>query len=202
MPPRFPTLPINQSAYLREIKSEDAARYFRYITDPKVKPFVPANCLPGNQDLASRDLQFLIQLYQYNRGVYWAIANQKDHTLMGTCGFETWHKTHGRLELVYDLDPQFWGNNIMHEALKQIIGFAFACMPVNRIEAVTIPTNEPSRRVLQKLHFTQEGTLRSYRYFKHNYTDVYMFSLLRSEWPYSLDKFLPLKEHTRYFHGS
>ena len=74
----------------------------------------------------------------------------------------------------------------MHEALKRIICFAYACMPVNRIEAVTIPTNEPSQRVLRKLHFNHEATLRAYRYFKHNYTDVDMFSLLRSEWPYAL----------------
>ena len=200
MPPRFPTLPVNSSVYLRELTTGDAARYFRYITDPLVKPFVPANCVPGNQEKASRDLQFLIQLYSYNRGIYWAIANQQDHTLIGTCGFETWHKTHGRLELVYDLAPEYWGNNIMHEALKQIIGFAFSCMPINRIEAVTIPTNMPSRRVLERLHFTEEGLLRSFRYFKHNYTDVIMYSLLRTDWPYSLDTYMDLPDHIRYFH--
>ena len=78
MPPRFPTLPINQTAYLREIHIDDARHYFRYITDPRVKPFVPANCLPTSQERAQRDLQFLIQLYQHNQGIYWAIADQQN----------------------------------------------------------------------------------------------------------------------------
>ncbi len=202
MIPTFPKIQVNQDIYLREISEKDAARYYKYITHEKVKQFVPVNCLPNNEAKALSDLVFLINLYKLRRGIYWAIATKNDDRLIGTCGYETWHKNHARLELVYDLDPNFWGKNIMHLALEQIINFAFSNMPINRIEAVTTPDNDKSKKVLQKLSFTEEGMLRQYRYFKYNFTDVLIFSLLREEHKLDSDKITDNKDVVKYLHGN
>ena len=166
MLPKFPVINLDEKFYLREIRLSDAGEYYRYINHDLVKRFVPVNCLPQTEARAVSDLLFLINLYKEKKGVYWGICTKKDDKLIGTCGFETWHKTHARLELVYDLSPNYWGNNIMFRSLQMIISFAFQVMPVNRIEAVTTPDNEKSIRILKKLYFNQEGTLRQFRYFK------------------------------------
>ncbi|MBT4885367.1 MAG: GNAT family N-acetyltransferase [Legionellales bacterium] len=201
MIPTFPKIQVNKDIYLREISEKDAARYYKYITHEKVKQFVPINCLPNNEAKALSDLLFLINLYKLRRGIYWAIATKNDDQLIGTCGYETWHKNHARLELVYDLDPNFWGKNIMHLALEQIINFAFSNMPINRIEAVTTPDNDKSKKVLQKLNFTEEGILRQYRYYKYNFTDVCIFSILREEHKLGTD-ILTNKDVVKYLHGN
>ena len=202
MLPKFPVINLDDKFYLREIRLSDAGEYYRYINHDLVKRFVPVNCLPQTEARAVSDLLFLINLFKEKKGVYWGICTKKDDKLIGTCGFETWHKTHARLELVYDLSPNYWGNNIMFRSLQMIISFAFQVMPVNRIEAVTTPDNEKSIRILKKLYFNQEGTLRQFRYFKYNFTDVYMFSLLRSENKTSELKIDNQKNLAKYFHAN
>ena len=202
MLPKFPVINLDEKFYLREIRLSDAGEYYRYINHDLVKRFVPVNCLPQTEARAVSDLLFLINLYKEKKGVYWGICTKKDDKLIGTCGFETWHKTHARLELVYDLSPNYWGNNIMFRSLQMIISFAFQVMPVNRIEAVTTPDNEKSIRILKKLYFNQEGTLRQFRYFKYNFTDVYMFSVLRSENKTNELKIDNQKNLAKYFHAN
>lgn len=202
MLPKFPVINLDEKFYLREIRLSDAGEYYRYINHDLVKRFVPVNCLPQTEARAVSDLLFLINLYKEKKGVYWGICTKKDDKLIGTCGFETWHKTHARLELVYDLSPNYWGNNIMFRSLQMIIAFAFQVIPVNRIEAVTTPDNEKSIRILKKLYFNQEGTLRQFRYFKYNFTDVYMFSLLRSENKTNELKIDNQKNLAKYFHAN
>ncbi|MEE3003790.1 MAG: GNAT family protein, partial [Pseudomonadota bacterium] len=165
MAPNFPIIPLDESFELREIRVSDAHEYYKYINDDKVKMFVPTNCLPHNEAKAVSDLIFLINLFKQKRGIYWAIANKSNDKLVGTCGYETWYRSHARLELVYDLAPEFWGQNLMNKALKKIINFAFQTMPVNRIEAITTPDNHKSIKVLKRLNFSQDGLLRQYRYF-------------------------------------
>ena len=200
MKPNFPEIKIDEKFYLREIRVSDANEYFKYINHELVKKYVPVNCLPQTEAKAVSDLLFLINLFRQKRGIYWGICTKKDDKLIGTCGYESWHRSHARLELVYDMSPNYWGNNIMHKALKIIIAFAFQTMPVNRIEAVTTPDNLKSIKVLTKLNFKQEGVLRQFRYFKYNYTDVYMFSLLRSESIQDELYFDNKKNLIKYFH--
>ena len=73
-------------------------------------------------------------------------------------------------------------------------------MPVNRIEAVTKTDNPKSINVLKKLNFTKEGKLRQFRYFKQNYADIYMYSLLKHEYMQTAKEDYTIKKWHRYFH--
>lgn len=197
----FPTFSLGQDYILRAIQQEDAVDYFRYINHPAVQRFVPSNCLPTELKAAQTDLQFLYKLFEKKRGIYWTIARQDNQKMIGTCGFETWHRTHARIELVYDLDPDYWGKGIMFNALQHIIHFAFIHMPINRIEAVTTTNNSRSQRILEKCHFQQEALLQQFRYFKHNLADVYMYALLRQNHTPSLTNMTESTELKRFFYG-
>jgi len=80
----------------------------------------------------------------------------------------------------------------MTEALTEVLLFGFKEMKLNRIQAITFPENLGSVRVLEKLGFQKEGTLREWGYFKGRYQDVYCYSLLRREWkpdlPFQTDR--------------
>lgn len=71
----------------------------------------------------------------------------------------------------------------MTEALDAIIGFGFREVGLNRIQALVMPGNEGSEKLLGKLGFRREGVLREYENWgKKGIVDVWMFSLLRSEY--------------------
>ena len=70
----------------------------------------------------------------------------------------------------------------MSEALTAIIGLGFSEVGLNRIQAVVMPENEGSNKLLEKLGFRREGVLREYENWgDKGQVDVLMFSLLRSE---------------------
>jgi len=85
----------------------------------------------------------------------------------------------------YDLNPQYWGEGIMTEALFSIITMIFSKSSpfgiFNRIQADTIPGNIGSEKVLLKLGFKNEGLRRQSGYWKNQYHDLNCFGLLCAE---------------------
>lgn len=77
----------------------------------------------------------------------------------------------------------------MTEALGAIIGFGFSEIGLNRIQAVVMPGNVGSEKLLKKLGFHREGVLKGYENWgKLGSVDVLMFSLLRNEYERFRDK--------------
>ena len=61
--------------------------------------------------------------------------------------------SHGTVELQF---------SNLQEAMERIISFAFKDLELERLWARFHTGNEPSRRLLEKLGFTHEGTLRGH----------------------------------------
>jgi len=92
-----------------------------------------------------------------------------------------------RAGIGYELGHVFWRKGIMTEALTAIIGLGFKVMGLNRIEAVVMPENEPSLRLLAKLGFYNEGILKEYENWgRKGFRDLCMLSLLRKTWENSV----------------
>jgi ribosomal-protein-alanine N-acetyltransferase len=70
----------------------------------------------------------------------------------------------------------------MPEALQAILRYGFDTLNLYRVEALVIPGNTQSLRVLQKLGFQEEGLRRGYGYWKNQFWDLHCFSLLKSDW--------------------
>ena len=68
--------------------------------------------------------------------------------------------------LGYKIDQQLLNQGFMTEALRRGISFVFDELKLHRIEANVMPRNGPSRRVVEKLGFIDEG--RSQKYLKIN----------------------------------
>ena len=113
---------------------------------------------------------------------WWGIELKATGLLIGTCGYCRWDKQHHHAEIGYDLWPDYWGQGLMPEALRALIGYGFEEMALNRIEVTTHTENQRSQRVLAKLGFQWEGLLREYYCRDEVYNDQILFSLFRREW--------------------
>ncbi|HJZ60101.1 MAG TPA: GNAT family protein, partial [Gemmataceae bacterium] len=85
------------------------------------------------------------------------------------------------MELGYWVGERFWGRGLAVEASRAVLAHAFAACGPERIQARVIAGNAPSIRVLEKLGFRYEGTLRSSLLRRGNFEDVLYFALLKSE---------------------
>jgi ribosomal-protein-alanine N-acetyltransferase len=84
--------------------------------------------------------------------------------------------------LGYWIGEPFARQGFMSEALGLILHFAFERLRIHRLEAACLPTNTPSRRLLGKLGFQEEGYARKYLCIDGRWQDHVLFALLHEDW--------------------
>jgi RimJ/RimL family protein N-acetyltransferase len=87
-----------------------------------------------------------------------------------------------RCEIGYMLARPHWGRRYMPEALAALIGYGFQTLELHRIEADIHPDNAASGRILEGLHFRQEGHLRERWFVGGEISDSVIYGLLRGDW--------------------
>jgi [ribosomal protein S5]-alanine N-acetyltransferase len=173
---KFPQLET-RNLTLREMGPADAEAVFQIFADDEVTQFYDLAALTDIEQ-ASQLIIRQADRFAQQTGLRWGIT-QKDHdTVIGTCGY-MFHKPSFRAELGYDLARPYWGRGIMTEALQAIIRFGFEELGVNRFQALVMPGNVASIKLLLKLGFQEEGVLREYAHFKGAFHDLHCFSLLK-----------------------
>lgn len=91
--------------------------------------------------------------YAHRRSAKLVLLHEDE--LIGTCNFTA--VSHGSCRLGYGLDRRFEGKGFMSEALRAAIPHVFSQLPVRRILASYLPTNERSARLLARLGFAPDG---------------------------------------------
>lgn len=86
-----------------------------------------------------------------------------------------------KAEIGYDIAKSFWGKGYASEAIYSLLDYAFSSLKMNRIEAKVEPENVNSIKLLQKLNFTFEGTLRQYERIDGKFNDLNIYSKLMSD---------------------
>ena len=71
----------------------------------------------------------------------------------------------------------------MFAALNAMLPFVFGVLGLHRLEAACIPENEPSRSLLLKVGFREEGRARSYLQINGEWRDHILFALLEDDAP-------------------
>jgi RimJ/RimL family protein N-acetyltransferase len=87
-----------------------------------------------------------------------------------------------QLEIGYSLVPSERGKGYCSEAVKIMVDYLFLSKDTMRIQAQTDQRNAASQKVLEKAGFKKEGTLRKNFFIRGEWTDDYIYSILRDEW--------------------
>ncbi|CAN6439722.1 unnamed protein product [Victoria cruziana] len=100
-------------------------------------------------------------------------------------GFVTARLEHrGRAEIGYVLAHDYWGRGFATRAVKMAVALILQEFPDReRIDALVPTDNIGSLKVLEKVGFVKEGLLRKYVCHKGKMTDMFIFSILASEYP-------------------
>lgn len=169
---------------LRKMEEEDAPVIFQYWGDDEVVRYLNMASMETVQD--TRDMIDLLNgLSESEDTIRWGIELKETGVLIGSCGFNIWQLSGAdRGEIGYDLGRPYWGQGYMTEALHALLDFGYSVMGLNRIEALVIPGNDASIRVLDKLGFQLEGLLREYQQNEQGegYIDLQLYALLKREY--------------------
>ncbi|MBM3561681.1 MAG: GNAT family N-acetyltransferase [Alphaproteobacteria bacterium] len=110
------------------------------------------------------------------------IFREEDDALMGGLSFG--HVRRGVSQaatLGYWMGEPYAGKGFMTRAVRAACAYAFEKRGFHRIEAACLPTNEPSKRLLERVGFKQEGYARSYLNINGQWRDHLLYALLETD---------------------
>lgn len=133
------------------------------------------------------------QLADEGRGVRVAIERTGDGSFVGWITFNSWNPGFRSASLGYCLRPVSWGQGYATEAARALLGWAYATLDLNRVQAETDTRNLASARVLEKLGFIREGTLREDCIVNGDVSDSWVYGLLRRDWAQRIASASPIR---------
>lgn len=84
--------------------------------------------------------------------------------------------------LGYWIGEPFARQGLMTAALPPVLAFSFDRLRLHRVEAACLPTNIPSRALLTRTGFQQEGYARQFLCIAGKWQDHLLFAILREDW--------------------
>jgi RimJ/RimL family protein N-acetyltransferase len=165
---------------LRPFREADADALFALHSSPVVLRYwdSPPWQEPGR---AQRFLDACREMAESGSGVRVAVDRRADGTFLGWCGLTRWNPDHRSAALGYCFGEAAWGHGYATEAAGALLRWAFETLDLNRVQAETDTRNTPSARVLEKLGFVREGTLREDCVVDGEVSDSWVFGLLRRQ---------------------
>ncbi len=112
-------------------------------------------------------------------GITWAITRLDDRALAGAISLMGIERSH-QAELGYWIGVPYWGEGVCTEAGRAVVQHAFDALSLRRLHARCLSRNPASSRVLEKLGFRHEGTLRGHVRKWSVFEDVELYGLVAS----------------------
>ncbi|MGP4051455.1 GNAT family N-acetyltransferase [Streptomyces sp. 2A115] len=122
------------------------------------------------------------RMEQEGTGARLAVDRVSDGVFIGWCTLNSWNPDFRSASLGYCYDDAAWGQGYATEAARALLGWAFDTLDLNRVQAEADTRNVASARVLEKLGFVREGTLREDCVVNGDVSDSWVYGLLRREW--------------------
>ena len=175
---QFPTLDTDR-LILRDVRMTDLEALFSIMSDRRVMAYYGR---PPHQTIEDTRawLEQLLGRIERREALRWAITLRGNDTLIGTVSLHNFGP--GRVEIGYELNPAYWGQGIMTEAVTAVLNYVFSQTDVHRVEAIIDIHSTESKALLEKLGFTYEGNLRQRYPSDRGFVDEHYYGLLRDEW--------------------
>ncbi|HUV30808.1 MAG TPA: GNAT family protein [Acidobacteriota bacterium] len=176
-PPTLPGL-IGDKVYLRFATAEDVANthHWYLLSDPHLlSPEAPTFLTPAEAAEAFRKQE------RSSAHERFTVIRLKDKTPVGWVRFFDLnpHNRSAALEVVIDPDERKKGHGI--EAMRILCRYLFEYRGLNKVYARIADRNQAMVSLLKKAGFQRDGTLRRHYFYKGEYEDGSLYSLLRFE---------------------
>ena len=122
------------------------------------------------------------QNFKERKVIHAFIFRREDESLMGAVTLDNVRRGAAQSGSIgYWLGESFVKKGYMFEAVKALIFYSFKNFQLSRLEAATLPENQPSRRLLEKSGFKYEGVAQSYLQISGRWRNHVKYSLLRDD---------------------
>jgi RimJ/RimL family protein N-acetyltransferase len=169
---------------LRRFAVEDADPFAAYRSDPAVARFQSWDA-PYPVERARGFVAWLLEHQPDEPGEWYQLAiaeREAPDRLIGDCGFRPRMDDPAIVDVGFTLAPHAQGRGYGAEAIGELVRYLFEDRVKHKVCADCDPRNDGSWRLLERVGFRREGTLRESYRDGAGWADEYLYGLLAGEW--------------------
>ena len=173
---------INDHLKLKILEEREAEPLFKLVDNNRnyLAEFLPFVDYTKKVEDSKTFIQSALQ--QFARGDGFHCGIWYDQKLVGVIGLHYLDLVNKRTSIGYYLAEDAQKKGIMTLCTKALIQYVYEEYDIHRIEIRMSTKNKKSRAIPISLGFTQEGILRSEERLQGEFSDSYVYSLLREEY--------------------
>ena len=143
---------------LRSLQLTDLESLISIWRNPNVIRFLPSQGKPISKINTQKTLDSFMDHWRQKGYGVWAIIENGTSQMVGYCGLRYLAEL-DETEILYGLQPEYWGRGIATQVAKTVISYGFTVANLNRIIAMTLPQNIASIRVIEKAGLQYEKSI-------------------------------------------
>ncbi len=139
---------------LRQWRDEDREPYAAINADPEVMHYYPST---RSREQSDGFVDWASGLIAERGWGLWAVEVVGGAPFVGVVGLNEPHFMPDTVEVSWMLAREHWGHGYATEAAREAVQFGFDDLRLEEIVSITVPANEPSRRVMERLGMTRNS---------------------------------------------
>lgn len=167
---------------IREYKKSDIEGFLRVIRQKEIL----ATTIGIPENYSRRRAKWWMRIIRqnriYNLAYEYAVILRQNGEYIGNVGLINIDQRHFHGDISYYIDKDYMNMGFATEASAKMIEYGFSELGFKKINGMCMSINAPSRRVMEKLGMTYEGTLRKDLYKDGAFYDLDRLSILREEY--------------------
>ncbi|UOD91110.1 GNAT family N-acetyltransferase [Staphylococcus haemolyticus] len=173
---------VNEHVTLKILEEREAEQLFKLVDSNRdyLGEFLPFVEYTTEVAHSKKFIQSALEQFTRCDGFHCGIWY--DDELVGVIGLHYLDLVNKRTSIGYYLAKNFQKKGIMTACTKVLIRYVFEEFDINRVEIQMSTRNPKSKAIPERLGFTQEGVLRSNERLRGEFSDSYVYSLLREEY--------------------
>ncbi len=171
---------------LRPVEILDAEKIWPYVSEPGFPKYMSWE---AHKDIGEtrKFCKNCVQNFTKGKGITWSIFLRETEEFCGVIGLDgvIWNinafQTGGRAEMGYWIGEKFWGQEIVLEAARSVLQFAFHKIGFRKVTVSHITENHQSQRVIEKLKFRYIGEQKDECFKNNAWYDDKVYEMLERE---------------------
>jgi len=166
----------------RSIERDDIPKFVKWLNDPDVRDGI-SRILPISIAEENDWFTGVLSRSEVERPFVIEIQEGTAWETIGNCGFFNvdWRIRSAELGIMIG-EKRYWNRGYGTNAMNLLLKIGFETLNLNRIMLRVHDNNPRAIHVYEKVGFVMEGTLRQAEYRNGKYLNMYVMSVLYSEW--------------------
>ena len=181
----LPKIESESDIYFEHFSMDGLEEMHQYSIDERLYEFFefdPFKKIDDTKAYIKKILQRMSDQSGEKNSMYWFVRRKNDDRLVGSAGLANLNYARQSIEWGYGIDPKLWGYGYVLKIQEALKKFTFEVLELNRLNGITMATNERTIQSLLVCGMEHEGVLRDFYCKNGIYHDGWQYGMVAKDY--------------------